>query len=51
MQQTDDMILMIPGPVYVRPEILQGMSSPPWGHRDKGNRWLSCSEIYIQTSI
>jgi predicted phosphoserine aminotransferase len=28
------LILMIPGPVYVRPEILKVMSSAPWGHRD-----------------
>jgi len=26
--------LMIPGPVYVRPEVLNIMSSAPWGHRD-----------------
>ena len=26
--------LMIPGPVYVRPEVLNVMSSAPWGHRD-----------------
>ncbi len=30
-----DLILMIPGPVYTRPEILSAMSSAPWGHRDK----------------
>ena len=28
-------ILMIPGPTYVRPEVLEAMSSAPWGHRDK----------------
>lgn len=27
-------ILMIPGPVYVRPEVLDVMKSNPWGHRD-----------------
>ncbi len=30
----NDFKLMIPGPVYIRPEILNIMSSPPWGHRD-----------------
>ncbi len=29
-----DFKLMIPGPVYVRPEVLNVMSSIPWGHRD-----------------
>ena len=27
-------ILMIPGPVYTRPEVLEVMKSAPWGHRD-----------------
>lgn len=26
---------MIPGPTWVRPEVLKVMSSAPWGHRDK----------------
>lgn len=32
-----DLILMIPGPVWTRPEVLQVMSSAPWGHRDKNS--------------
>ncbi len=31
----EGLILMIPGPTYVRPEVLRACAGPVWGHRDK----------------
>lgn len=40
-----DLILMIPGPIWVRPEVLNIMSSSPWGHRDKDSTVPRLSKI------